>query len=218
MNYPEIEKRLGYTFRDKKLLKTALTLASADSVNNNQTMEFFGDAILECIVSERIYDDEKSEGELTERRKTYVSDKALTPVSKKLGLDEFFIKARGDYSLKKSIPSAYEAVLAAIYLDGGMDMARAFVYRTLDFSPVTPPTNYKGSLQEFLQGKGEPLPVYERINIGTPQEPVFSARVNVLGKTFEGTADNVKQAEQLAAQKAMLFFTDSNPHKFRDDK
>lgn len=208
MNYKELEKRLGYTFKDKSLLKTALTLASADPDDNNQTMEFFGDAILEFLVSERIYDDDKSEGELTEKRKLYVSDKALTPVSLKLGLDKFFIKSPGDNVLKKSVPSAYEAVLAAIYLDGGMDMARAFVYRTMDFSPVNKQTNYKGRLQEYLQGKGNPLPVYERINVGTPHKPVFVARVWVGEKMFEGTADSVKQAEQLAAQKAFLYFTD----------
>lgn len=208
MNYAEIEQRLGYTFKDKSLLKTSLTLASADQDDNNQTMEFFGDAILEFIVSERIYDDGKSEGELTERRKTYVSDKALTPISLKLGLDKFFIKGAGDNVLKKSVPSAYEAVLAAIYLDGGMEMARAFVYRTMDFTPVSPQVNYKGRLQEYLQGKGNPLPVYERINVGTPQKPVFLARVWVGEKIFEGTADCVKQAEQLAAQKALLYLTE----------
>lgn len=210
MNYAEIEKRLGYVFKDKKLLKTALTLASADPYDNNQTMEFFGDAILEFLVSERIYDDEKSEGELTEKRKQYVSDKALTPVSLKLGLDKFFIKGPGDNVLKKSVPSAYEAVLAAVYLDGGMDMARAFVYRTMNFSPSGGQVNYKGKLQEYLQGIGEALPVYERINVGTPQKPVFVARLWAAGKSFEGTADNVKEAERLAAQKALIYFTDGN--------
>lgn len=203
MNYPEIEERLGYTFKNKQLLKTALTLASADPNDNNQTMEFFGDAILEFLVSEKIYDDKKSEGELTERRKLFVSDKALTPVSKKLGLDKFFIKSPHDTVLKKSIPSAYEAVLAAIYLDGGMDEARAFVNRTMDFKPVQPQINYKGKLQELMQGKGHPLPVYEHTDVGTPQKPKFRSRVQLLGQTFEGEADNVKQADQLAAQVAL---------------
>lgn len=203
MNYQEIEQRLGYTFKDKKLLKTALTLASADPDNNNQTMEFFGDAILEFLVSERIYDDKKSEGELTERRKLFVSDKALTPVSKKLGLDKYFIKSPHDTVLKKSIPSAYEAVLAAIYLDGGMDESRAFFNRTMDFKPVRPQINYKGKLQEFLQGEGYPLPVYEHENIGTPQKPTFRTLVQIFGNIYKGEADNIKQADQLAAKIAL---------------
>lgn len=210
MNYAEIEKRLGYVFKDKSLLKTSLTLASADPDDNNQTMEFFGDAILEFLVSERIYDDDKTEGELTERRKLYVSDKALTPVSKKLGLEKFFIKSSGDNIMKKSIPSAYEAVLAAIYLDGGMEQARAFVYRTIDFSPARPQTNYKGKLQEFLQGRHEPLPKYERFNVGTPQKPLFLCKATVRGRQFEGKADSAKQAEQIAAGNALRFLSNSN--------
>ena len=203
MNYSEIEKKIGYVFKDKKLLKTSLTLASADPDDNNQTMEFFGDAILEFLVSEKIYDENKTEGELTEKRKMFVSDNALTPVSKKLGLEKYFIKSSGDTILKKSIPSAYEAVLAAIYLDGGMDEARAFVYRTMDFTPVQSQINYKGKLQELLQGESEPLPEYRHSDIGTPQKPKFLASVTVKGQRFEGTADSVKQAEQLAARDAL---------------
>ena len=203
MNYRQIEERLGYTFKDKNLLKTALTLPSADPEENNQTMEFFGDAILEFLVSEKIYDKKKSEGELTDIRKNLVSDDALTPLSKKLGLDKFLIKSQGDNSNKKAVPSAYEAVLAAIYFDGGMDAARAFIHRTMDFIPVAPQINYKGKLQELLQGKGHPVPVYKHEDIGTPQIPKFCTRINVLGQIYEGEADNIKQADQSAAQKAL---------------
>ena len=85
MKIIEAERAVNYTFKDKKLLTRALTLASADTENNNQLLEFFGDAILEFIVSERIFGEGESEGALTERRKNIVSDKALAPVSKKLG-------------------------------------------------------------------------------------------------------------------------------------
>lgn len=203
MNYPEIEERLGYVFKDRGLLKRALTLPSADPDDNNQTMEFFGDAILEFLVSERIYDEDKSEGELTEKRKLIVSDSALTPVSEKLGLPDYFIKSKHDTVLKKSKPSAYEAVLAAIYLDGGMDAARAFVNRTLSFRPVEFQKNYKGELQELLQGAGQPLPEYVREDIGTPRKPMFRSGVKVYDKVFSGEADNVKQADQIAAKSAL---------------
>ena len=205
MNYPEIEKILGYTFKDKNLLKTALTLASADAENNNQTMEFFGDAILEFLVSEKIYNGSKSEGELTERRKQLVSDRALTPLSQKLGLDKLLIKGAGDTNNNKAVPSAYEAVLAAIYLDGGMDAARVFIDRTMDFSYVDPQINYKGKLQEYLQGNHEPVPEYKSENIGTPQKPEFCTRICVHGHIYEGVAQNIKQAEQLAAESALKF-------------
>lgn len=206
MNYSEVESRLGYVFKDKNLLKQSLTLASFDPDFNNQTLEFFGDAILEFIVSERIFDADKSEGELTELRKQFVSDRALTVVAQKLGLKDFFIKAQGDNVLKKSIPSSYEAVLAAIYLDGGIEEAKNFVARTHDFTPVGSQKNYKGMLQEYLQSFGKPLPEYCRKETGTPQKPKFLAELKTEGLTFCAEADNVKSAEQLAAKKALLHF------------
>lgn len=205
MNFNEIEKKTGYTFKDKRLLKRAFTLASANPTDNNQRLEFFGDAILEFLVSEHIYDEHKSEGELTELRKAYVSDSALTPISEKLGLENYFIKSTGDVVLKKSIPSAYEALIAAIYLDGGIDEARAFFLRTMDFTSVSPPVNYKGELQEIMQGECNVIPVYKNEDIGTPSKPCFRASVTVFGKIFSGEGDNKKQAEQSAAQSALEY-------------
>ncbi len=201
----KVERAIGYTFKDKTLLKRALTLASA-SEENNQLMEFFGDAILEFIVSERIYSDGGTEGLLTERRKALVSDGALTPVSQKLGLDGFLIHgAKKDATNKKAIPSAYEAVTAAIYLDGGMDAAKKFVLSTLDFNKKFKAENFKGALQEELQGAGMPLPEYTGEDLGTPQKHWFRVSVNAFGKTFYGEADSVKGAEQLAAENALKF-------------
>lgn len=102
MDFSGIEKNLGYSFKNKELLRRALTLASYDNDFNNQNLEFFGDAVLEFIVSEKIFDQSSDEGKMTERRKTLVSDDALTPVSLKLGLDKFLIKSSGDNKNKKS--------------------------------------------------------------------------------------------------------------------
>lgn len=204
-SFEEAEKRLGYTFKDKQLLKRALTLASA-SDKNNQLLEFFGDAILEFVVSERIFSEGISEGELTEMRKTLVSDAALTPVSERLGLDKFLIHGKQDNLNKKAVPSAYEAVTAAIYLDGGMDSAKKFVLSTLDFSADKPLVNYKGELQELLQGSGQPVPEYNRRDIGTPQRHIFKVTLNIFGKTFEAQADSVKEAEQLTAKSALAYY------------
>ena len=202
----KVERAIGYTFKDKTLLKRALTLASA-SEENNQLMEFFGDAILEFIVSERIYSDGGTEGLLTERRKALVSDGALTPVSQKLGLDGFLIHgAKKDATNKKAIPSAYEAVTAAIYLDGGMDAAKKFVLGTLDFKKVMGVNNYKGALQELLQSKGEKPPEYISKDIGTPQKHRFSVTVKLFGRKFTGEAESIKNAEQLAAKKALDYY------------
>lgn len=201
----EAEKAIGYTFKDKALLKRALTLASA-SEDNNQLLEFFGDAILEFIVSERIFREESSEGALTERRKNLVADSALTPVSERLGLDKLLIRAKKDNFNKKAIPSAYEAVVAAIYLDGGMDAAKKFVLGTLDFKNVKGVNNYKGALQELLQSKGEQPPEYMSKDIGTPQKHRFSVTVKLFGRKFTGEAESIKNAEQLAAKKALDYY------------
>lgn len=196
------EKAIGYTFKDKSLLTRALTLASA-SENNNQLLEFFGDAILEFIVSERIFGEGVSEGVLTERRKTLVADSALTPVSERLGLDKMLIRGKKDVFNKKAIPSAYEAVCAAIYLDGGMEAAKKFVLSTLDFSQRETVVNYKGRLQECIQP--DPVPVYECTDVGDAQKHRFKVTVNIKGKKFTGEAEVKKEAEQLAAKAALEY-------------
>lgn len=205
MMIEKAEKAIGYTFKDKSLLKRALTLASA-SDDNNQLLEFFGDAILEFIVSEKIFPEGGTEGELTERRKTIVADTALAPVSKKLGLDKLLIRGKNDTANKKAVPSAYEAVTAAIYLDGGMEEAKKFVFATLDFDGVRAVINYKGRLQEILQSQGRPVPEYSRKDVGTEANHRFIAVVKAFGKEFTGEADVAKDAEQLAAKSACGYY------------
>ncbi len=204
MDISAVENIIGYEFGDKELLKRALTLSSADNDFNNQTLEFFGDAIIEFIVSEKIYDENLSEGELTERRKFLVSDKALAPVTKKLGLDKYLIRGAGDTKNKKAVPSAYEAVVAAVYLDGGMENAKKFVHSTLDFSAKIRTDNFKGELQELLQSRRKECPKYVTRDTGTPQKPVFKTELKLFGKTYVGTADNKQQAEQNAAKAALI--------------
>lgn len=205
MELKKVEEIINYAFKDKSLLERAFTLSSYNQETNNQTLEFFGDAILEFLVSERIYDQNKSEGQLTELRQTIVSDAALAPISKELGLDRFLIKSQNDSNNKKAVPSVYEALVAAIYLDGGMDEARKFVYSTLNFENVSKAVNYKGELQELLQGRGESVPEYLILEEGTAQKPHFIIEVMVYGKTFTGEAGNKKLAEQNAAKEALEY-------------
>ena len=203
----KVEDKINYVFKDKKLLERAFTLSSYDQEFNNQTLEFFGDAILEFLVSERIYDENKSEGELTELRGALVSDDCLAPVSEELGLDKFLIKSAGDSKNEKAVPSVYEALVAAIYLDSGLDEAKKFVYSTLNFEDVPKKINYKGQLQEFLQNRQLPVPNYSEStqNIGTPQVPRFKTCITVCGNTFTGEAGNKKLAEMNAAKEALEY-------------
>lgn len=209
MEFSVAESRIGYCFKDKDLLERALTLPSANIGKNNQTLEFFGDSILEFLVSEHIFANGRDEGELTELRKLYVSDSALRPVSEQLGLDKLLIRGAGDTANKKAVPSAYEAVLAAIYLDGGMEEARKFVLRTINFNVVRRDRNYKGDLQERLQAIGMTPPEYISESTGTPSSPYFRARVMVNGKYYFGEASKKQEAEQLAARSALDGFPPS---------
>lgn len=201
MDLSRAEQILNYTFNDKNLLRRALTLSSFDGGFNNQKLEFFGDAILEFIVSERLYGDgaaKSSEGDLTKRRANIVCDNALKSVSERLGLDKILIKGLGDTNNQKAVPSAYEAVVGAIYSDGGMEAAKKFVYSTLDWNYAQ--TNYKGELQELLpRAELE----YVTVNIGTPQKPEFECELTVNGEKFVGSAFSAQQAEKNAAQAAL---------------
>ncbi|MBO5327970.1 MAG: hypothetical protein J6B04_02215 [Clostridia bacterium] len=204
-----VEKRIGYVFKNKKLLLRALTLSSA-SEDNNERLEFFGDAVIQMVVSEKLYQEGGSEGDMTERRQGIVSGEALQTVSEKLGLTDFLIRGKGDVKNYKATSSVYEAVAAAIYLDGGFSAAKKFILQTADFSKRKALKNYKGELQEALQAKGMELPKYSHKNIGTPQAPYFCAEVSVLNKSFSAEAGNIKEAEQSAAKKALKFFLNKN--------
>ena len=209
MELKKVEEIINYVFNDKKLLERAFTHASYNHEFNYETLEFLGDSILGFIVSECIYDENKSEGELTKIKTAFVSDVALTPISEKLGLDKFIIKSEGDSNDEKAVPSVYEALVAAIYFDGGIGEATEFVKRTLDFEKIPQIVNYKGDLQEFLQDKKRKLPVpdYEKCtqNIGTPQAPKFRTEIEICGRIFTGEAGNKKDAEQNAAKEALKY-------------
>lgn len=198
-----VEQACGYTFKDKELLRKALTISSYDNNFNNESLECLGDALLTFIVAEKYYNENLSEGEITEKKQEILSDEALRPVSESLGLDEALMRDKGDRTNKKAVPSAYEALAAAIYLDGGLDAVRKFALATL--TPLPTAVNYVAKVQELLQGNGESLPEYEKIMCGTPQNPVHRVKVTVRGKSFEGEGENFSQAKKRAAERAYSY-------------
>lgn len=199
-NIEQVEKNCGYAFKDRQLLIKALTLSSYDNDFNNQSLECLGDALLTFLVAEKYYNLNATEGEITKMKQALLSDEALRPVSERLGLGDALIRDKGDTHNKKAIPSAYEALTAAIYLDGGMDEARRFALSTLKEGKSA--ENFVAALQELLQGNGEPLPEYKKIACGTPEIPRQRVEVTVRGKTFFGEGDNFASAKRIAAQKA----------------
>lgn len=202
-DFENIERECGYTFKDKELLKKALTLSSFDQNSNNESLECLGDALLTFIVAEKYYGENLSEGDITEKKQQLISDEALRPVSVRLGLDKALIKDKGDSGNKKAVPSVYEAVTAAIYLDGGLDAARAFALSTL--TPIPNALNYVAMVQELLQDNKEPLPDYRKEMSGSARNPEHTVSVTVRGKTFTGTGANFASAKKQAAKSAYEF-------------
>lgn len=211
---------IGYSFKNKKLLDIAMThisYANEKGVESNQRLEFLGDSVLSLIVSEYIYCEfsNHDEGRLTEIRAGSVCEKSLADVAKKLGLGDGVKFGKSESACNgKDKPSilcdTYEAVLGAIYLDGGMDAAKKWVMENLkekiqaaqqmDFR------NYKSELQNFFQkrDKGVEVVTYELIEkIGPDHAPMFKVEATYMGKAIgRGQGKNRKLADQAAAKDA----------------
>ena len=188
----QVMKALGYTFRDEALLRRALTHPSMGR-DDNQRLEFLGDAVLQYLMSDALYraHPDEREGALTHRRQLMVCEAALSPIAKKPSV----------------LCDTMEAVLAAVYLDGGMEAARGVVERCWpkEDEMERPLQDAKGALQEALQKDGGESPTYEIIGqSGPPHNPVFRAAVSWQGrKLAEGEGKTKKAAEQSAALEAL---------------
>ncbi len=195
------EEKLGYVFRDKKLLARCFThssYANAHGGESNERLEFLGDALLGFLVAEELYAKGGSEGEMTAARIRLVAAQPLARAVRAAGLDAFLLHA-GDAG-EKSVSSRFEALVAGLYLDGGMEAARAFVRANLPVAEEREP-NYKGELQEFLQGRALPRAVYETVSVsGAPHAPSFTVRASACGASAEGTGGSIRTAEKEAAK------------------
>lgn len=202
MNLQTVEERIGYTFRNRNLLTTALTHASYANEHGGESyerMEFLGDSVIQLIVSEQLYFRDGDEGVMTARRQKIVAAEPLERAVKAISLDAFVLQSGGIG--KKGISSVFESVTAAIYLDGGMEEAKRFVLSHLDMEGKE--SNYKGELQELLQAKGK-HPVYTFLEkTGEEHNPVFRCKVEANGFVAVGEGKNKKQAEQNAAKAAL---------------
>jgi len=209
----ELEKALGYTFRDEALLRRALTHPSMGR-KDNQRLEFLGDAVLQLVMSERLYREypEDREGGLTHLRALLVCEAALSQVAGRLKIGEALIMDRGEeHTGGRTKPSvlcdAMEAVLAAVYLDGGLEAAAGVVARCWPRPEEVhrPMQDSKGLLQEALQKDGDEAPTYSIIRqSGPPHHPEFEAEVSWKGRILAtGTGGSKKQAEQAAAVAAL---------------
>lgn len=210
-----IEERIGHTFADPALLATAFThvsaLKSARRGDSYQRLEFLGDHVLGLIVSDMLYRafPKADEGELSKRLADLVRREACADVAKSLGLDEAIklgsVGAGAGARLRNSVlGDICEAVIGAVFLDGGYAAAAQFVERNWTErmrKPVRPLRDPKTILQEWAQGKGLPTPVYREVErTGPHHDPQFRVAVELPGLTpAEGIGGSKRAAEKLAA-------------------
>ncbi len=200
-----LEGRLGYAFRDGRLLVRALTHASASGGDNYEELEFLGDSVVQLCVTAWLYKKGGTEGAMTAERQRLVSHEPLKQAAAELGLHGCMI-SEGPAG-EKALSSVYESVCGAIYADGGFAEAEKFVARTLLAAHVSAPRNVKGELQEYVQELHEKLPEYDtRRTGGASDKPVFESRVSVLGRTFSGSGGSKAEAEKRAAAEALKAF------------
>ena len=209
-----LQKALGYAFKDEAHLRMALTHPST-KLPDNQRLEFLGDAVLEFCVSDMLYRKYPNlhEGELTARRAALVCERTLSVLAMSLGLGDVLVMGHGEEQTggrhKPSIlADAMEAVFAAIYVDGGIRAAHEVILRM--YSEDEKLIAWRGhddksALQEFTQANGLDLPAYQIIaQEGPDHNRTFTAQVSVLGKPVAvGVGNSKKAAEQAAAKKAL---------------
>jgi ribonuclease-3 len=212
---------LKYKFDNRDLLKKALTHRSReDSGLANERLEFLGDAILGLVVSEFLFEKfpNLKEGDLTKMKSSLVNEAILSRVFSRSGLSQYlYLGSEEEKSGGREKPSitsdAMEAVLGAIYLDGGLEMAKRVISRLIlsDFKDLLNDEstyNYKGELLELVQLDGRGVPRYEVVEeIGPDHEKVFVVSVSVESeKVGIGKGTTKKEAEQRAAKMALGFF------------
>lgn len=220
MDLKELEKTIGYKFNDIELLKNALTHTSFAYENNvlsNEKLEFLGDSILEFISSEYIYNKYKNlkEGEMTKVRATVVCEKSLYKVADKLRFGEYLFLGKSEKGTNgKTRPAiladSVEAVIAAIYIDGGLEPVKQFIIENLkeeieDATKHVGEKDYKTVLQEELQKNGDVKIEYTIIDEkGPDHDKTFEAEVSLNGKSLAtGIGKSKKEAEMQAAKKAL---------------
>ena len=226
-----LENKIGYEFKDKQKLEEALTHSSYSNELSqkhitkrcNERLEFLGDSVLSIIVSEYLYDKYKNEpeGKLTNRRRELVCEKALARYAHKLGLGEFLMLGKGEdknggRENKSILADAFEALLAAIYLDaaenGKAEVSKflmPYVKEEITASSISGESiDYKTLLQQFTQQADGELPEYvETSESGPDHMKKFEVEVrlnqNVIGR---GCGTTKKEAEQKAAEEACRLF------------
>ncbi|HAK52211.1 MAG TPA: ribonuclease III [Gammaproteobacteria bacterium] len=218
MSLSKLQKLIGYQFQDSDLLVQALTHRSHGALNNER-LEFLGDSILNLAVTRFLYDrfSDATEGHMSRLRAKMVRRDTLADVAREFALGDFLIMGRGElksggFTRDSILSDAVEAIIGAIYLDGGLEIAqeRVLVWyesRLGELSLSESEKDPKSRLQEHLQGIGASLPQYEVIQtLGLSHDQLFTVecRSESLEETVSGEGTSRRMAEQAAAQAALV--------------
>jgi ribonuclease III len=222
----KLEERIGYVFKDKGLLQSALTHASGAEhrLASNERLEFLGDSILGAVVCETLFQQypEYLEGELTRLKSIVVSRLTCAKISRSLGMQEFLILGKG-MTTHPSVPSSlladvFESLLAAMYIDGGIEVVRRFVDTTMGPEielAVEGETgsNYKSLLQQIAQREYSATPTYQLVDEKGPDHSKCFKMAAQIGANLYQPAwgRNKKEAEQRAARNALSQLSGETP-------
>ena len=223
--FDALQQAIGYRFRDRGLLEHAMTHTSranedvSGGVHDNESMEFLGDAVVGFVIADVLFREfpEFDEGEKSKTKAALVSTATLARQAERLDLGEHLLLGRGEEKTggrrkQALLADGYEALIAAIYLDGGIEHVRAFIVR--EFTPllsevqqhgIAGSQDYKSALQELLQARDLPLPEYRLVGtMGPDHRKLFQVEVVVNGEALaESTGPSKKEAEQDAARAAL---------------
>jgi ribonuclease-3 len=216
----ELQQQIAYTFLDPRLLERALTHSSYANENrlsvHNERMEFLGDSVLNLVVSELLMTavPEASEGMLSRLRAAVVSETSLAAIARRFSLGEFLCLGRGEEQTggreKDSLlADSLEALVAALYQDGGIEPVRSFIDRffsdAIELARAGGTADHKTALQELCQERLKTLPDYRVASQSGPDHhKEFTVELTIKGEVFgRGTGRSKKEAEQRAAKEAL---------------
>jgi len=226
--FETLQAAAGYRFRDRGLLEHAMTHTSranedaSGGVMDNESLEFLGDAVLGFVVADLLFREfpEYDEGEKSKMKAILVSTATLARVAERLRLGDHLLLGRGEEKTggrrkQALLADGCEALIAALYLDGGIEQARAFIVRELGSfveqlrRDGVSAQDYKSALQELVQGRNRPLPEYRVVGaIGPDHQKLFDVEVLVAGEPLaRATGPSKKEAEQEAARLALSRLT-----------
>lgn len=215
-NLERFTNQLGYTFHDESLLLTALTHRSVGQ-KNNERLEFLGDSILGMVIAGELYNrfPDSSEGELSRMRASLVKGETLSEIARELHFGDYLSLGPGElksggFRRDSILADAFEAILGAIYLDSDIGVCRTFILKhfatRLDLvSPHRVDKDPKTRLQEFLQARRLPLPVYTVVDVmGKAHEQTFTIECKVDGQPPQNAkGESRRKAEQAAAEQVL---------------